>query len=300
MHYAPFGKSGFSISRLSLGCMSLPAEEKSATQIIHLALDSGINYFDTADIYADGLNETIVGKALRNRRNDVVIASKVGNVRRADGGLDWNPSKKHILKSIDGTLSRLGTNFVDVYQLHGGTIQDNFEDTVEAFEQLKKDGKIRCYGISSVRPNVIRRYIEQSSITSEMIQYSVLDRRPEEECLEWLKEADIAVLARGSLAQGMLINKPAQPYLGLDEKQVKNARNAVHALTKEGRNATHVALRYVLQNPAITSAVVGIRNEEQIRDVLGTIDSEPLSPAEIAGLRGAVSEIRYLEHRVDQ
>ncbi len=134
MKYAIAGKSGLNISRISLGCMSLPVDEKEAGSIILRCYEAGVNYFDTADIYNDGQNEVIVGKILKPIRKKVFIASKAGNVRRPDGGLDWNPSAKHILKCIDESLKRLGTDYIDLYQLHGGTINDNFEETVGAFE----------------------------------------------------------------------------------------------------------------------------------------------------------------------
>jgi len=140
--------------------MSLPEDEKSAIPVLHKAIELGINYLDTADIYNDGINELIIGKAIKGKRDNVVLASKAGNVRRPDGGLDWNPTKQHILSSIEGSLKRLQTDRIDLYQLHGGTIQDNIDETFEAFELLKQQGKIRYYGISSIRPNVIKEYIK--------------------------------------------------------------------------------------------------------------------------------------------
>ena len=178
MVYSKLGSSTLNVSRIGFGCMSLPTDEKESVAILHEAIDLGINLLDTADIYNDGLNEIIVGKAIKGRRDKVIIASKAGNVRRNDGGLDWNPSKQHILKCADESLKRLNIDYIDLYQLHGGTIQDNIDESIEAFEILKSQGKIRFYGISSIRPNVIREYIKRSSIVSVMTQYSLLDRRP--------------------------------------------------------------------------------------------------------------------------
>ena len=155
MQYNPLGTSDLNVSEVSFGCMSLGSDDAANAQLLHRAHDEGINYFDTADIYNKGQNEITVGKALAGRRDKVIIATKAGNVWRADGsGLDWNPSKDHILRSATQSLKRLRTDYIDLYQLHGGTINDPIDETIEAFEMLVSQGKIRYYGISSIRPNV--------------------------------------------------------------------------------------------------------------------------------------------------
>ena len=143
MQYTSLGRSPLQISCIAFGCMSLPQDTASAS-ILHKAVDAGINYFDTADLYDKGLNEELVGAALKGMRKQVIIATKVGNVWRTDGsGWDWNPSKEHILKSVEASLKRLQTDYIDLYQLHGGTIDDPIDEAIEAFEQLVQQGKIR-------------------------------------------------------------------------------------------------------------------------------------------------------------
>src|ERR1700676_138504 len=155
MEYRILGKSDLKISRLGFGGMSLDPKDPHAESILLNAMDGGINYFDTADMYHQGLNEAMIGRAFREKRNQVVLATKVGNQWRADGsGWDWNPSKQYILSAIDQSLQRLQTDHIDLYQLHGGTIEDPIDDIIEAFELLRAAGKIRYYGISSIRPNV--------------------------------------------------------------------------------------------------------------------------------------------------
>ncbi|MGV2686963.1 aldo/keto reductase, partial [Clostridium perfringens] len=128
---------------------------------------------------------------------DVIIATKVGN-RRVPGkdGLVWDPSKDYIKSAVKDSLRRLGTDYIDLYQLHGGTLDDPLDETIEAFEELKREGWIRYYGISSIRPNVIREYVAKSNIVSVMSQYSILDRRPEEAVLDLLAENGISAIAR--------------------------------------------------------------------------------------------------------
>lgn len=297
MQYLSLGKSSLRISAIGFGCMSLRGSEKEKIDLIHRAIDQGINFFDTADIYDDGANERVVGKALREKRNNIVLASKAGNVRRPDGGLDWNPSKQHILSSAEASLKRLGTDHIDLYQLHGGTINDNIDETIEAFEILKDQGKIRYYGISSIRPNVIREYVARSSIVSVMMQYSLVDRRPEESCLDLLLENRIGVLARGALAQGMLAGKPAAPYLYNSAGQVQRAAEAIAALSGSGRSDAPTALAYVLAHPAVTCAVAGIRTPAQLAELAAASGVPPLSAAELAQLRAKVPPGTYKDHR---
>ncbi|MBO9562940.1 MAG: aldo/keto reductase [Niastella sp.] len=298
MNYHILGQSTLEVSAIGFGCMSLGDDDAVNTQLIHQAIEAGINYFDTADIYQQGRNETILGKAVADRRQEVLIATKVGNQPRSDGkGWDWNPRKEYILASVEESLRRLQTDFIDLYQLHGGTIEDPIDETIEAFELLQQQGKIRYYGISSIRPNVIREYIQRSKIASVMMQYSLLDRRPEESCLSMLKENNIGVVTRGSVAKGLLIDKPAAAYLDHSEEEVARAAAAIHSLTTPLRGATQVALRYVLQQRGVTAAVVGIRTARQLEEAVKTIESPILSDEELELLRQSIPPNFYDQHR---
>ena len=270
--------------------MSLPHTENEAIALIRKAVDAGINYFDTADVYNGGQNEALVGKALQSDRSNMVIATKVGNVPKADGsgGFDWNPSREHILASVEESLRRLNTDYIDLYQLHGGTIDDNIDETIEAFELLKKQGKIRYYGISSIRPNVISEYVKRSDIVSVMMQYSLIDRRPEEKMLDLLEQNNISVLVRGAVAQGLLAGKPPRPYLSLREEEVAKAASLVN---------TQTAIRYVFSHPAVASAVMGMRTEEHLSDALRATELPDLSRKQFIQLQASVRPLIYTDHR---
>lgn len=297
MKYNTLGKTSIKISEIGYGCMSLKNDDATNEQLLNIALDKGINYFDTADIYQDGLNEITVGKAFRQKRKQVVIATKAGNVRRANGGLDWNPSKQHILAAAEKSLERLQTDYIDLYQLHGGTIDDDIDETIEAFELLKVQGKILAYGISSIRPNVIKEYVKRSNISSVMMQYSLLDRRPEESCLQLLQDDKISVLTRGSVAQGVLTGKPVQPYLDYTAQQVKVAADAINHVAGKRKTTVQVALQYVLQHPAVNSAVVGMRTTEQLQDALSVDKAVPLTSKEVLYLQQSLPVNFYTQHR---
>ena len=298
MNKRRLGNSSLEISEIGFGCMSLKASEKENIDLLNKAVDAGINFFDTADLYDKGLNETIVGKALKNYRQQLIIATKVGNEWKEDGtGWDWNPSKKYIISAVEKSLQRLQTDYIDLYQLHGGTINDPIDETIEAFEILKKEGKIRYYGISSIRPNVIREWVSRSNLSSVMLQYSLLDRRPEESVLALLQQKEIGVLTRGSVAQGLLINKPAKPYLTFTADEVKGASKAVEKIAANSRTKTVVALQFVLTNPAVTSAVVGIRNKAQLQAAIDAATAQQLSVTEKQQLARSIKTIVYEQHR---
>ncbi len=298
MKYNQLGTSDLNLSEVSFGCMSLGIDHAENTKLLHQALDKGINYFDTADLYDKGENEVTVGKAFSGMRDKVIIATKVGNQWRPDGsGWDWNPTKAYILQAVEDSLKRLQTDYIDLYQLHGGTISDPIDETIEAFELLKQQGKIRYYGISSIRPNVIREYVKRSNIVSVMMQYSLLDRRPEESVLDLLQEHNIGVMARGSLAQGLLAGKPAKPYLGYTSEEVQKAADAVNEIAGNKRKAAEVAVRYVQHHPAISSAVLGIRTEEQLHDALQVANGAPLTAEKISALQAVLPAKKYEEHR---
>jgi len=278
--------------------MSLKPGMSENEELLEKALQSGLNFFDTADLYDKGLNEELIGKTFGKQRKEVIIATKVGNHWRTDGsGWDWNPRKEYILESIEGSLKRLQTDYIDLYQLHGGTIQDNIDETIEAFDLLLQQGKIRYYGISSIRPNVIREWVNRSRIVSVMTQYSLLDRRPEETTLSLLQRSNIGVLARGSVAQGLLINKPPKDYLKYSKEEVGKAASVIRSLFDNGRTASQTALNFVLHHPSITSAIVGIRTIQQLEESLRTTDVKALSGDEMQLLRESIPVNYYEEHR---
>jgi len=298
MQYKSLGKSELRVSEISFGCMSLGEDDRQNQQLLHRALESGINLFDTADLYGQGRNEETVGRAFKGMRQQVMLATKVGNQWRTDGsGWDWNPRKDYILRAVEASLKRLQTDYIDLYQLHGGTLDDPVDETIEAFERLTQQGKIRAYGISSIRPNVIRTYINRSRIACVMMQYSLLDRRPEDSCLDLLRENQIGVLVRGSVAQGLLINKPATAYLNFTEKEVGKAAKAVRDLASDERTEAQIAIRYVLHHPAVTSTVLGVRTPAQLEEGIGVATMQPLTSQEIAQLSQALPVNTYELHR---
>ena len=262
MEKRELGKSGLYVSELGLGTMSLPNDLTESKNIIDTALHAGINYFDTADLYDGGKNEELVGYALKGRRDNVILATKAGNKLNSDGnGWTWDPSKKHITEAVKKSLTRLGTDYIDLYQLHGGTMEDDIDETIDAFESLKREGLIRQYGISSIRPTVIKRFLDNSSAISVMMQYSLLDRRPE----EWfgvIHEAAASVITRGSIAKGLLTSEGlsrAQKTNGFVDYDADELKRTVRALDEQSDDLHAAAIAFVLSDKTVASALVGAR-----------------------------------------
>lgn len=294
------GNSELIVSEIGLGCMSLGTEESKAIGLIHEALDRGVNFLDTADLYDAGTNEEIVGKAIKGRRDRVILATKVGN-RRIPGqdGWFWDASKSYILSAVKDSLRRLGTDYIDLYQLHGGTIEDPIDDTIEAFEQLKREGVIREYGISSIRPNVIREYVSRSSIVSVMNQYSIVDRRGEEEVFPLLQEHQISVIARGPLASGALAanREPAKGVLDYELDELRELRRKLQDLETPERNLTQLAIRYSLAHPAVAVVIPGASSREQLLQNLAAAEVPELSTKEVELIRSLSKANQYTLHR---
>lgn len=283
--------------------MSIGTEEKMARNIIEAALEENINYFDTSDLYNHGANEKIVGVALKSVREQAIIATKVGNRWKADqSGWSWDPSKAYIKEAVKSSLKRLGTDYIDLYQLHGGTIEDPIDETIEAFEELKEEGYIRYYGISSIRPNVIREYVKNSRIVSVMMQYSILDCRPEEEALPLLHEHGISVVTRGPLAKGLLSDKRLEKisdkgYLNYSSKELREILSSLKSKVATSRSLSEVAIQYNLTNPAVTSVVTGASSPEQVRVNAKAARSRSLTDEEMTIINELSKQAIYKKHR---
>lgn len=302
------GNSDLFVSTLGLGCMSLGTDEKKATEIIETALELGVNYFDTADLYDYGVNEKIVGQALKSVRDQVIIATKAGNRwEQGKTGWVWDASKAYIKEAAKQSLKRLGTDYIDLFQLHGGTMEDRIDETIEAFEELKDEGYIRYYGISSIRPNVIQEYVNRSNIVSVMMQYSILDRRPEEEAIPLLEKNGINIVARGPLAKGILsdalLNKASDPvkengYLKYSYNELKELLPALKEKLASDRSMTAVSLQFVLANPVVASCVTGASSVEQLKENVAAVQSSPLTDEELQFIKNLTKAEGYEHHRI--
>ena len=213
MNTRTLGGQGLQVSALGLGCMGMsdfygPASEDEAVATIHRALDLGITFLDTADIYGPFTNEKLVGRALRGRRDEVVLATKFGNVRGADGawlGIDGRPA--YVRKACDASLQRLGVDHIDLYYQHRVDRKVPIEETVGAMAELVRAGKVRYLGLSEAAPATIRRAHATHPIAALQTEYSLWTRDPELEVLPTVRELGIGFVAYSPLGRGFLTGR---------------------------------------------------------------------------------------------
>lgn len=322
MEYTRLGRTGLEVSRLCLGCMSYgdPARgnhawtlpEAESRPFLKKALDLGINFFDTANVYSDGTSEEIVGRALKDfaRREEVVIATKVhGRMRPGPNGAGL--SRKAILQEIDASLTRLGTDYVDLYQIHRFDYQTPIEETLEALDEVVKSGKARYIGASSMHAWQFAKMLGAQErlglarFVSMQNYVNLLYREEEREMLPLCADEGIGVIPWSPLARGRLTRdwdeKTARAETdefgkGLYARTADADRQVVEAVAKvaeqRGLPRAQIALAWVLSKSVITAPIVGATKTRHLDDAAAAL-SIRLDEFEIAALEAA-----YVPHAV--
>ncbi len=231
MQYRRLGHSDVQISAVGLGCMGMsefygPREDSESLAVIHRALDWGVNFLDTADVYGNGRNEQLVGRALKGRREQAVLATKFGNVRDAAGNfIGINGRPEYVRKACDASLKRLGVDHIDLYYQHRVDRSAPIEETVGAMARLVEAGKVRFIGLSEAAPATIRRAHATHPISALQTEYSLWSRDPENEILSVCRELGITFVAYSPLGRGFLSGKIKSPDdLAADDWRRMNPR----------------------------------------------------------------------------
>jgi aryl-alcohol dehydrogenase-like predicted oxidoreductase len=313
MEYVRFGNTGMKVSRLCLGTMTYgkPTErwqwalnEEQSRPFIKKALELGINFFDTADIYSFGASEEVVGNALKDfaRRDEVVIATKVFNPMSQDPN-DAGLSRKHIMSSIDSSLKRLKTDYVDLYQIHRWDYFTPIEETMEALHDIVKAGKARYIGASSMYSWQFAKALYTSDLNgwsrfvSMQPHYNLIYREEEREMIPLCLDQKIAVIPWSPLARGLLTGKRSRERNETLRAQTDDFGKSLYSTdsdfdiidrlseiaTKKGLPNTRVALAWMLSKPAITAPIIGASKPGHLEDAVASLTVK-LTQNEIAQL----------------
>jgi aryl-alcohol dehydrogenase-like predicted oxidoreductase len=292
MRYRTLGRTGIQVSPYCLGAMMFGAygnpDHDDSIRIIHKALDAGINFVDTADMYSHGESEEIVGKALKGRRDDVVLATKVWGPMGDDPNRRGT-SRRWIITEVENSLRRLQTDYLDLYQVHRPDPTVDVEETLSALTDLVRSGKVRVIGSSCFPVSDIveaqwaaeRRGLER--FRTEQPAYSILDRGIEREILPVAERYGMGALVWSPLAQGMLtgrIRKGQQTDLrraGLfkhisDQRRLDAVEQLIPLAEQAGMKLTHLAMAFAVAHPGVTSAIIGPRTIEHLDDLLAGVE----------------------------
>ena len=292
MRYRTLGRTGIQVSPYCLGAMMFGAignpDHNDSIRIIHKAMDAGINFVDTADVYSRGESEEIVGKALKGRRDNIVLATKV-NGAMGDDPNERGISRRWITAEVENSLRRLQTDYIDLYQIHRPDPDTDIEETLSALTDLIRSGKVRAIGSSAMPASDMveaqwvseRRGLER--FRTEQPTYSILNRGIEREVLPVAERYGMGTLVWSPLAQGLLtgrIRKGQQTDLRraaffkhlTDEGRLDAVEQIIPLAEKAGLPMTHLAMAFAITHPGVTSAIIGPRTMEQLDDLLASVD----------------------------
>ncbi|HEX5754112.1 MAG TPA: aldo/keto reductase [Archangium sp.] len=320
MEQRALGKQGLKVSALGLGCMGMSdfygsTDEKESISVIHRALELGVNFFDTADMYGPFTNEKLLGKAIAGKRDQVIVATKFGNVRAEDGsflGISGKPD--YVLKACDASLKRLGIDHIDLYYQHRVDTTVPIEDTVGAMAQLVKQGKVRYLGLSEAAPDTIRRAHAVHPISALQTEYSLWSRDPEDEVLPTVRELGIGFVPYSPLGRGFLTGR----YRRIEDLEPNDWRrnnprfqgenfaknlqlvDKINGLAARKKvKASQLALAWVLAQGKDIAPIPGTKHVKYLEENIAAADIR-LSPEELREIdtiapKGVAAGTRYPE-----
>ncbi len=320
MEKRTLGRQGLEVSAMGLGCMGMSDfygahDDAESIRVIHRAIELGVNFLDTADMYGPFTNEELVGRAIEGRRDAVVIATKFGNVRKADGtfvGIDGSPA--YVRSACDASLKRLGVDHIDLYYQHRVDPKTPIEETVGAMAELVRAGKVRYLGLSEAAPATIRRAHAVHPISALQTEFSLWSRDPEDEIFPTIRELGIGFVAYSPLGRGFLTGRFQRPEdLPADDWRRNNprfqgenfARNLhlverIESLAKKkGATPSQVAIAWVMAQGKDIVPIPGTKHVRYLEDNVAAariqLTAAELREIETIAPRGAAAGARYPE-----
>ncbi len=298
------GKSGLLVTKVGLGLWAAggdawgPTDDRESLNAIDAALDIGVSFFDTSDIYGAGHSEELLGQAMQGRRDRFIVATKIG-WQNFDGERNQTAydTVEKLIAGVESNLRRLQTDYVDVVQSHISFRDPTMEIFLEGFSRLQRDGKVGAYGVSTSDLAYLKTFNADGGCATLQIDYSILNRTPENAIFPYCQENDIGVIVRGPLAMGILTGKfgPDTQFGAGDWRQrwQDNAEEReiyLDDLAKveklqplaEGRTLPQLALQFVMAHPAVTTVIPGAKNVKQVRENVAAALLPPLTPEEQA------------------
>ncbi|MCY0990297.1 aldo/keto reductase [Nannocystis sp. ILAH1] len=312
------GTSGIDLSAIGLGCMGMsdfygPADEQRSLAVIHRALDEGVNFLDTADMYGTGRNEQLVGRAIQGRSDAVVLATKFA-IRRGPNGefLGVSGKPEYVKEACDASLKRLGVDVIDLYYQHRVDPEVPIEDTVGAMADLVKAGKVRHLGLSEAAPATIRRAYKVHPIAALQTEYSLWSRDPEDELLGLCAELGITFVAYSPLGRGFLtgqiksiddlaaddFRRHSPRFQGENfQRNLDLVRQVERLAAARNVTAAQLALAWLLARAPHVVPIPGTRSEARLAENIGAVDldltAEELQAIDAVAPRGAAAGERY-------
>lgn len=302
MKYRDFGKTGLKVSEVGFGGWAIggnehgnsygPTDDKVSIDAIHKAIDLGCNFFDTADVYGWGHSEELLGKAIKGKRDHLIIATKVGSdFYQGTGFQTFTPD--YIRYAFEKSLQRLRTDYIDVYQLHNPSLRIlNKPETYEVLQDLKKEGKIRAWGVSIFDPIEGLTALKIGQPDSIQVSFNLFNIKPAEELFPKADSVGCAIIAREALANGFLTGK-FEPNTKFESGDIRHnwpkdyllarifATQKLKFMARKHRSMTQSALKFALHNEHVAVVLSGAKTPEQIEENLGASDSPPLSAEEL-------------------
>lgn len=291
MQYRSLGRTGVQVSVACLGTMTFGwhpddwgSHEKESLDVMDAAFDAGINFFDTADVYGRGSSETILGKAIKGRRTELVIATKChGKMSDTDPNA-WGNSRRHVIEACEASLARLGTDYIDLYQIHRPQPEIPIDETLRGLEDLIRAGKVRYVGASTFaawqlcEAHYVAKSLGASGFVCEQPPYNLFDRRIERELLPFCRTYDYGVIPWSPLAGGQLSGKyldkkpekgrytSSDPMNRVNAQTTGKVRQLKRIADRLGLSLTQISLAWVASQPGITAPIIGARSKAQLKE----------------------------------